>query len=191
MWWIPLAMMAASAISGSMKNKNTSTSNSMPSIDPQYKPLQDLILPSITQRLKNPTGLPAGYAENNTRSINDTYAGAQMGLDNRLSARGLSRSPVAGAADTSLANHRAGDISRMKSQIPMLEDEMQRTNLMQALQVLGMGRGQTQIMTGPQGGGVSGGIDGAAQMLGFLYGSGAFGGKGIGQSVPATAPGVG
>lgn len=182
---IPIALMAASAIGGAMANKNrSSTSSSMPQLDPQYQPLQNLILPSIISRLQQPSGVPAGFVETNTKAINDTFDNASMDLNNRLRARGLSTSPIAANAESKLVSRRAGEIARMKTQVPLLEQELQRQSLMDALSVLGLGRGQSSTMTEFGPGRMSNSISGMAQMLGFLYGSGAFG-KGIGGQTGA------
>ncbi len=179
---IPLAMMAASAISGALanRNKNQQTSTTMPQIDPKFQGLQNMIMPSIMNRLQQPSALPAGFQETGTEAINDTFKGASMNLDNQLRNRGLSRSPIAGRAVGNLESKRFSDINKFKTQLPMMERDLQNQDLQQAMQLLAMGRSGGSITTntsaGP--GALNGGISGMAQMLGFLYGSGAFGATG-------------
>jgi hypothetical protein len=155
--------------------KQTSTSTTTPTMDPAFRGLQDMILPNIISRLQAKSALPAGLSEMNTQAINKTYENASQGLNNTLSSRGLGTSPIAGAAESRLSASRAGDIVRMKQTLPILEMEQQRSNLMDALQALSLGRG-TQTNTTTTGGvgssKIGGGISGLASMLGFLYGSG-------------------
>lgn len=180
---IPLALMGGSALASWFSNKGknkpaTTTTTSTPTLDPAFAGLQGAILPNIMNRLNQKSYLPAGLSEINTGDINETYQNAQVGLDNQLSARGLSTSPIAGAADARLAGSRASEISRMKNTLPILNEEMRRQSLLDALQALSLGRqGNTTISTGMPGGGsaVGSGISSAASMLGFLFGSGMLG----------------
>lgn len=200
---LPLALSGASLIGGMFGNKGggkqTSTSTTTPTLDPAFKGLQDIILPNIINRLKGPA-LPPGIGEMNTAAINKTYANAQTGLANTLTARGLGTSPVAGAAEAQLQGNRAGDIVRMKQTLPILEMEQQRANLMDALQALQLGRGTQTNSTVTGGGGagskIGGGISGLASMLGFLYGSGQLnlggaGGGGGAMNLLGTQPSYG
>lgn len=205
---LPLAMMAGSAISGMLKNKaaknaskqamtttsqNTGTTTSTPTLDPQYKPLQDMILPSITKRLSNPQGLPAGYLENGIQAINESYRDASMGLDNDLTARGLGTSPAAALPTTMMQRGRASDIAKFRNSSAMMGRQMENEDLATALSALQFGRGTTSSTTGGgttsstgTGGGGSllgGALEGLAPALGWLMGSGAFG-----QSSAMTGP---
>lgn len=149
-----------------------------PKLDPKYKQLQSILLPTIMNRLKS---TPESIRTGAISDINRTYQNASTGLSNRLSARGLSTSPIAGNAEAHLQSRRAGDIVRVVPQI----EEMYRQNAIQdAMQALQVGYG------GASAGGsrLGGGISGLAQMLGFLYGSGAIGGGGGGPIPSRTGP---
>lgn len=195
---IPLLLGGGSFLSGlfgqKAKNKaaqqaNTSTSNntntvtSTPTLDPAYKSLQDMILPSITKRLSNPGGLPAGYLENGIQNINETYRDVGMGLNNDLTARGLATSPIAGSVDMGLQRGRATDIAKFRNSSEMMGREMENEDLATALSILNFGKGQTTTSTGSgtvtgpagtTGSPLAAGFGDLSTMLGWLIGSGAF-----------------
>lgn len=177
---LPLLLSGASFAGGLMGGggKQKSTSTTTPTLDPAFAGLQSILLPHITQRLQRASALPAGLSEMNTAGINRSYEGARTNLENVLSARGLNTSPIAGAAFGRLEGSRASDIGRMKTSLPILNEELKRQDLMDALATLTQGRGQRTVSEGQGGGGggLGGGISSLASMLGFLYGTGSFGG---------------
>lgn len=172
---LPLALSGASFLGGLFGKGGKQTTTTMPQLDPAYSGLQSALLPLITRRLQNPTALPAGYGEARTAEINSGYRPAQQALNNRLAARGLSQSPIAGAGDATLEAQRFGDIARMKQSLPLIERQFQQEDLASALELLQLGRGTKSETTGG-GSRIGGGISGLASMLGFLFGQGAFGG---------------
>lgn len=174
---LPLLLSGASFAGGLMgRGKQKATSTTTPTLDPAFSGLQNLILPSITSRLQRASALPEGLSEMNTAGINKSYEGARTNLENVLSARGLNTSPIAGAAFGRLEGNRAGDIGRMKTSLPILNEELKRQDLMDALSALSLGRGSKTVQEGGAGGGggIGGGVSSLASMLGFLYGTGAF-----------------
>jgi hypothetical protein len=175
---IPLALTAASAIGGALANrKKQQTTTQTPTIAPEYGPLQQLLIQRATDKLRNPTALPAGYETGGIKTINDTFDTGQQSLENTLSARGLSRSPIGGTPLARMQGNRLSSISNFRTNLPLVQRQMQQEDQAGALDLLGMGRGAT--VTGQQPGDMlGGGVSGLAQMLGFLYGQGAFGGSG-------------
>lgn len=183
---IPLALGGASFLGGLFGKGGKKTSTTMPQLDPAYSGLQSTLLPMIMKRLQQGSALPAGYGEARTSEINSGYRNARTALSNRLAARGLSQSPIAGSGEATLEGQRFGDITRMKQSLPLIERQFGQEDLASALELLQLGRGST---TTEMGGGsrLGGGISSLATMLGFLYGQGAFGGEG-GNRLPFYPP---
>ena len=180
---IPIAMVASSAIAGALANrKSKQTQSTTPTMDPAFSGVQDLLLKQIMARMTNPSKLPAGYEAGAISGINNTYGLAQQSLDNRMTARGLGTSPIAGAGETTMQLGRAGEISRMQAGLPLIERQLQDQDLAAAQGLLGLGRGQTTTQTTP-GNMLGGGAQSLSSMLAFLYGKGAFG------ATPAAATG--
>jgi hypothetical protein len=173
-WLIPAITAAGSALSGWLSNrKQTNTQTATPTLDPAYSGIQGMLLKQIQDRMAKPSALPAGYEAGQIGQINNTYGLVQQGLDNRMTARGLGSSPIAGAGETNLAMARAGDISKMQAGLPLLERQMQDQDLNLALQMMNTGRGQQATSTTP-GNAAAGGLTSMANMLAYLYGQGAF-----------------
>jgi len=172
---IPLILAGASAAGGYLANRRSpQTQTSVNSIDPAYAGLQNIINPMIEKRLSTPLDT-GGLRATNLTSINKDYGEAQMGLNNALSARGLSTSPIAGAADANLNTKRVGAIAEMDQKMPLLQEEYQRQNLLDALNMINSTRSNTTTIMGGGQSGAAGAVSGVASMLGFLYGQGAFG----------------
>lgn len=188
---IPLALGGASFLGGLFGGggKRNTTSTTTPTLDPAYAGIRDMLVSNISKRLQG-SALPEGLAERNIADINKTYDLAGTGLSNRLAARGLGTSPIAGAAEGVLGNERASEIVRMQQSLPILQRQMEMDNIAQAIQALQGGRGSTTVEEGGGGAGsrIGSGISGLASMLGFLYGSGMFGG---GTVAPGTGGGSG
>lgn len=191
---LPAALSGASFLGGLFGNKGKQmqkgTSTTTPTLAPEFRGIQDVLIKNITDRLSRPSALPASYAAGQTSDINHTYDLANQGLANRLSAAGLSTSPIAGAGQRYLAGQRGSEIVRMKQQIPLINRQLQDQDLASALSLMNFGRGETTNSTGEISGGGSrlgGGISSLASMLGFLYGSGAFGRSPTGSiDIPGT-----
>lgn len=175
---IPLALSAAGAIGGALSNrKKKQTSTSTPSIAPEYGPLQQLMIQRATDRLRNPTGLPAGFETGGIKTINDTFDAGQQSLENTLSARGLSRSPIGGTPLGRMQGNRLSTIANFRTGLPLVQRQLQQEDEESAFNLLGLGRGN-EFSTNQPGDMLGGGLEGLASMLGFLYGQGAFGGGG-------------
>lgn len=115
-----------------------------------WKDFSDVLRQFSQGRLES-GGLPAGYEQSGLSRINQAYSPQQQNLSNILSARGLSRSPVAGLAETNLAMNRAGDVGRFRAGLPVLERQLADQDFSQAMRLYGMApKGQTSTgsMTG-------------------------------------------
>lgn len=181
-WLIPALMTGAAAGAGAMGNKKKTVS-SVPVVAPEYKGMQGALLNLIQQRLASPTSLPSGYEAGQIRDINSAYGLAGQNLSNRMTARGLGTSPVAGAGETKLALGRAGEISRMRAALPLVERTLRDQDLSLATNVLRTGMGTSATDPGNMTGGA---FTSAADMLAYLYGKGAFGGASTSAAAPIT-----
>lgn len=183
---IPLIAAGASGLFGMLNNRNRQnqqqTSSTTPTMNPAFGPLQQMLINHAMQRLEQPGGLPAGYEANGINTINKTYDLASQGLNNDLTSRGLGSSPVAGSAMSRMTAGRAGDIGRFRTDLPNVARDRQNQDFGMITNLLNMGRGSSSTGTGQQtqegGGGAAGGATNLMQMLGYLMGSGAFGGGG-------------
>lgn len=202
--WIQFALPLAGAIGSYFSNKagkkqkqtstqtttSANTATSAPTVTPEYSPLQKMLIDRATASLQRPAALPRGYEEQGIRGINRTYDLAEQSLGNNLTARGLGGSPIAGAAEGRLSGGRASDIVQFQGTLPLLERQMQQEDLASAMNMLnfGIGRSTTGSNTGSgttagnmqynEGSPFGAGISTLAQLLGFFYGQGAFGGSG-------------
>lgn len=171
---LPLALSGLGGLLSNQSAQQTSGS-STPTTSPQFSPLRDLLLQTITTRLKGDgTGnyLPPEYEPGGVAAINSTYAPANQTLQNSLTSRGLGRSPVAVGAETTLNASRASDISRFRSSLPLVNQglQTQAIGLGQGFLPFGTGNLSTGTGAGQSGGGLAGGLTNLAGMLGYLYG---------------------
>lgn len=172
---ISIGLLGASLLGGIFGNrKKTQTSTTTPTMAPEYGPLQSVLINNAMSRLSSPSSLPAGYETGGTKAINDTFDVGQQSLENTLSARGLSRSPVAATPLSRLQGSRLSSIAQFRNNIPVLNRQMQNEDMGFASNLLSMGRGTTSTGTTPSNM-VGGGISDVASMLGFLYGGGRLG----------------
>lgn len=172
--WGPLA---AGFIGGWIKNKQKSSTT------PNYGPFQKMIEDLLRRRLMGSTDL-SGYTAQGLQDTNRTFDLIRGSQANDLTARGLGTSPVAGAVDATRENARGAAISRFQNSIPLLQRQLQGDDLGLAAQLFG---GRTT--TGEAGGGLGGGFENIAGMLGYLQATGAFGRRpGGGGSIPSYPP---
>jgi hypothetical protein len=150
---------------------------------PEYGPLQQLMIQRATDKLRNPTGLPAGYETGGINAINDTFDTGQQTLENTLSARGLSRSPIGGTPLARMQGNRLSSISNFRTNLPLVQRQLQQEDQASAFDLLRLGNGSTSTFN-TSGNAAGGTMEGLAQMLGFLYGQGAFGKGGVSGKMP-------
>ena len=168
---IPAALAGLSFLSGLGKNKSTQTSTTTPTFDPAMDPLKNLALQFAQKRLSSPSGLPPGFEANGISRINETTDLIGQSIGNRAAAAGVSGGPSEQYAHNIADINRGGQINTFRTGLPLLERDLQNQDLAQALSILSMGRGTSTTGETSSGGGVSGGLDGLASMLGFLYAS--------------------
>lgn len=166
------------------KAANKAKSSTSPTYAPEFNPLKDRILQMTMQRLATDPDL-SGYQSSGISNINRVYRNAGTAQSNALTARGLSTSPIAGTVDATRENARAGEVAGFENQIPLLARQQKMQDLSMAGDVLNFGRGSTT--QGESGGGTAGGLTQLAKYMGYLTGSGAFGGGGAtGTDGPGT-----
>ena len=180
---LPYIATGVSGLLGLLRNRNRQQteqrSTTMPTLDPAYGPLQQMLISQATERLQG-NSLPSNYEAGGVNTINRTHDLVSQGVNNTLTSRGLATSPgiQAGVAER-LGGSRAGDLSRFRANVPIVQRELQNQDFGNIAQLLNMGRGQTTTGTGMNeqsfGGGAAGGATNLMQMLGYLIGSGAFG----------------
>jgi hypothetical protein len=113
-----------------------------PTITGNYQGIDALMRNIMTGRLGSPSSLPAGYASNRTRAINQSYEGADQAARNMAASRGLSGEQAYAVASPS-NRARAGDIADMRGEIPLLERQMQNEDVQLAANLQKMfGTGQ-------------------------------------------------
>lgn len=197
---------------------STTMTDTAPYVTPGYTGIEDLLKSKIQARL-NTNGLPAGTEEAMIRRTNDTFAGTNAALHNRLQSMGQGGAPSAGAAYATSEAARGRQLADLGPQMELMKHQLGAENigLAQALiNAFGKGERSTSKTHGTQT--TTGGITPAmqllaqifgqdraaasgvnpssisvlgntgmttAQMLMFLYGSGAFGG-----GKPQASPGI-
>ncbi len=156
----------------------TGTSTVSPTVAPAYQTLADMLRKRAEARLGSKFPI-AGLEATGIQNVNDAYKGSEAALDASLTSRGLGTSPIAGNAVANLETSRAGDIASWLNQLPMIQRDMENQDFQQAQGLYETGLGKTSTSTEP-GSAVGSGIGSAAEMLAYLNGQGAFGGKGGG-----------
>ena len=161
--WGPIAASGLSFLGGLFGNKSRQSTR------PNYGPFQQMIEDLMRRRLQGSTDL-SGYTAQGLQDTNHTFDLLRSSQNNDLTARGLGTSPVAGAVDAARNNARGGAIARFQQGIPLLQRQLQGDDLSLAAQLFG---GRTS--EGSAGGGIGGGLENLASMLGYFQSTGAFG----------------
>ena len=164
------------------EQQNQSQFTNLPMEAPGYGPLGDMLRRSALTRITG-SALPAGFVEGGISNINRAGDLGNLALSNELTARGLSQSPVAATALTNTGIARQGEINQLENvTAPMLEEELRNRNFQNALNLYsrgGVGTTGTRTSTGKEtavaaGSPLAGAFSSAAELLAYLYGSGAF-----------------
>lgn len=124
--------------------------NNQPVITKQYAPLDELMRGIMTGRLQQGGSLPEGYASTAAQAINQSYEGADQAARNLAASRGLSGEQTYAIASPA-ARARAGALAQMRSNLPLLERQMQNEDIgiTQGLQsAFGRGEKGTSWQTG-------------------------------------------
>jgi len=190
---LPLALSGISFLGGALNNRaRQTTSTTTQALSPEAQGLNTLLMDTIRQRLAGSADL-SGYRTQETQNINRTFGNAQTALNADLTARGLSDSPVAGAAISRFQGARAGSIAQLVNSLPLLQRDMQQQDLGLGSHLMAL-QPRTTTTTGTQPGNMlGGGFSDLGSMLGYLVGQGQFGGAGgAGPTVGrrAWAPGI-
>ena len=163
--------------------KQQATSTAMPVEPQQYSGLFSKIMEMIMGRMGSSADL-SGYAAGGVQDINKTFDAAQGSLENSLTSRGLSASPIAGQSDIQREIARAGQIGQFRAGLPMLQRQLQGQDLGTAMQFFGqrpLGQTTTSSASGSQQSSI---FDQMAKVLGSFMGQGLFKGGGLGGQNP-------
>ena len=127
--WNPFGpQISTSQNMGTSSMSGGSSFSNRPVITGEYAPLDQLMRGIMTGRLSSPSSLPAGYAENAIRGINESYEGADQAARNLAARRGLSGEQTYAVA--SPANRaRAGAIADLRGSLPLLARELQNQDI--------------------------------------------------------------
>lgn len=183
--WVNLAIMGGMALASYLANRNkknpkTTTRNPL---DPEFGPLQASVLSRSMARLdpRTRSSLPNGFEQTGIRGINDTFSAGRGNLENILTSRGLSTSPIAANVLGRHEGARLGNIGNFRTQLPLLNRELENEDIGIASRLLGMGRNTTeQEFQEPNNTAGNVAMD-VMSMLGYMYGQGAFRGGGGGR----------
>ena len=176
-------------VGGAVAGGGTGTTTVTPVEPAGYATLGEMLRTRAQAKLKSPFDI-GGYEAGGIQNINESLAGTEMALQNKLTASGLADSPVAGAAQQKFELGRGGQIAQFRNTLPQIQRQIENEDFGIAADFYNTRPiGQTQTTTQP-GGAVSGGIGSAAEMLAWLAGQGLLGGDG-GGGLPAIAKLIG
>lgn len=125
--WNPFGPQTSTSTSSTTGGSSTSFKNN-PFITENYKPLDELMRGIMTGRLSGGSSLPAGYASNAARGINESYEGADAAARNLAARRGLSGEQTYAVASPA-SRARAGALADMRGSLPLLERQMQNEDI--------------------------------------------------------------
>lgn len=125
--WNPFGPQTSTSTSSQTGGSSTSFRNN-PFITENYKPLDELMRGIMTGRLSGGSSLPAGYASNAARGINESYEGADTAARNLAARRGLSGEQTYAVASPA-ARARAGALADMRGSLPLLERQLQNEDI--------------------------------------------------------------
>ena len=139
--WNPFGPQTSTS-QGTTSSSGGGHSSTTPTITGNYQGIDALMRNIMQGRLGSPSSLPAGYASNQARAINQSYEGADQAARNMAASRGLSGEQSYAVA--SPANRaRAGALADMRGNIPLLERQMQNEDVQLAANLQKMfGTGQ-------------------------------------------------
>jgi hypothetical protein len=139
--WNPFGAQTSTS-TGTTSSSGGGRQSTTPTITGNYQGIDELMRNIMQGRLSNPSSLPAGYASNAARAINQSYEGADQAARNMAASRGLSGEQSYAVASPS-NRARAGDLADMRGNLPLLERQMQNedVNLAASLQNM-FGKGQ-------------------------------------------------
>lgn len=119
--------------SGTTSTNAQGNFNSAPVFDPQTDALRQQIIKSLMGNLNEDVDLK-GYESQGLQTINQGSEAAKTALQQTLASRGLTYSPMAGAATANLETQRIGQGVNFQNQLPLLKQQLYQQKLQQALQ---------------------------------------------------------
>lgn len=182
-------IIGATGVIGSAISNKKSNRQQVPITAPEYVPLRNVLLDQQMKRLTGGTqAISDAYKYQGLQNLAATGAAGENQIKNWATSAGLSTSPAYLAAISNYGNNqRAATNNFLNIDLPQLVEGVQNNRLASAQQLLGVGQG-VQLPGSAAGAGLSTG----AELLAYLYGSGAFGGKkksGVDWSTIPTAGG--
>lgn len=173
---------------GTQATDNTSTSVSTPTLDPRMAPVQSIVLRQVMQRLQQGgKGVAAGITNTRMSGINQLFNNIGVAQKNTLAANGMMNAGggnQAAGAKINLDQARGGELAKVLAEEPLLEQDAEHQNLIDAMGLLSQGRGSTTTTrtvgtgvtsgTSTSGGGAGGALEGIGGILGMMYANGAF-----------------
>jgi len=110
--------------------RTTGTTTTSSSVTPTLSPETQQFM---TQLMSRYSGMAApsltGYGAQQTASINQSADLQKQAVDNILAARGLSSSPASATAQAGIEQNRLNQITGMKQQLPILQNQLNLANL--------------------------------------------------------------
>lgn len=120
-------------LGGLFGSSTTSKYSQTPTYDPATESLRQNLISSQMANLNKDVDL-SGYQSQALQTNNAGYDAANKALQQTLAARGLTYSPVAGAATANLGTQRIGAGINIQNQIPLLAQQLYQQKLQSALQ---------------------------------------------------------
>jgi hypothetical protein len=110
-------------------SRTSSEQTTNPFLTAEYGPLGDLMRGVIESRLRSGSGLPAGYEQQGIRAINDTSAGVNTALQDKLTSAGLLGGPAEAVLTANAENSRGRSIADFRSQLPLVSRQLQNEDV--------------------------------------------------------------
>jgi len=188
--WTLLGTLGAAGLGGLLGGKSktqtqtgSQTSSTTPIENPDYQELIQKIIGMGLDKAGGGTGdYLKGYEAQGMDQINRTHDAIAGNLENMLTGRGLSTSPIAGQVDIQRELARGSDIGNFQANLPLVGRQLEQQDFGNIMAILGQrpigsqtsGTTQGSITTpGNMAGGAFGDI---GSMLGWLLGKGKLGG---------------
>lgn len=145
------------------KKTTTSTTNTAPTLDPSMQPLQNDLLASLQQRLKNGTDL-SGVKSPAIEAINRRFRNLPSAITADFAGRGYGSSGVLQSEIAKSHGERIGALNDMEGKFAGLQIDQDNQAQDMTMRFLASGRGSNSTQTGEQSGnalgaGISSGLE--------------------------------
>jgi hypothetical protein len=118
-----------SSTTGDYGSTTTSLQDVLPFLTNGSGGLGELMRGTIENRLKSGSGLPAGYEQQGIRAVNDSMAGVNTSIQDKLSSAGILGGPGEAALTAIAENARGGKIADFRSSLPLVQRQLQNEDL--------------------------------------------------------------